>query len=515
MQAVHRVAKNTGILYARMAITIFISLYSTRLVLEALGIKDFGIFNLVGGAIGMLMFLNNAMTGATQRFMSFAEGEGNTEKQKNIFNVSLTLHLITAVLAVLLLETAGYFLFDGFLKIPIERIDSAKFIFHFLVLSTFFTIISVPYDAVINAHENMLLVAILGIVEAVIKLMIAFYITRTSSDKLIVYGLLMALLSVLLLIIRQIYCHIKYDEVLINIKLYFNKSLFKEMTSFAGWSLLGCSGSMIGFYGQGIVLNIFFGTAVNAAQGIASQVGGQLSSFSSTMLKALNPLIAKSEGAGNRNLMFKAISTGSKVSFFLLMILSIPVIIEMPFIFGLWLKNVPEFTIVFCRLLLIRLLIDQVNINLTSLIAAVGNIRIYQIVMSTLYVLPLIFTIGIFKIGLPPFYLYVISIIFSVFTGYINIHFSKILCVFPVKTFFKNVLIPISLTFIISFSITCIPLLLLAEGFIRMILVVMLSLISSVLVIWLFGLTKIEKEYVNDFINLVINKINKKSIKYF
>lgn len=509
MSQANKVAKNTGFLYARMAITVFISLFATRLVLDALGVNDFGIFNLVGGAIAMLTFLNNAMAGASQRFMSFAEGEGNFEKQKNIFNVSIVLHIITAVLVVLLLEVVGYFLFNGILVIPIERMEAAKLIFHFLVVSTLFTIISVPYDAVINAHENMFLVAILGIIEAIIKLGIAFYITYSSSDKLIIYGLFMALLSILILVLKQIYCHIQYDEVKLEIRKYYDMKLAKEMTSFAGWSFLGATSSMLSFYGQGLVLNMFFGTVVNAAQGIASQVGGQLSSFSGTMLKALNPMIAKSEGSGNRNLMFKATFTGSKVAFFLLMILSIPVIIEMPIIFKFWLKDVPQFTIIFCRLLLVKLLLDQVNINLTTLIAAVGNIRKYQIVVSVVYILPLIFTYIVFEIGFPPFSIYIIFIIFSIVAGYTNIFFAKTLTGLSVNVFLKEVLMRIFLTFIISFCISILPLIFMNEGFMRIIIVLILSFISSFLAIWFVGLTKNEKNYFNNFIKSTVNILRK------
>ncbi|WP_282132725.1 hypothetical protein [Cellulophaga baltica] len=509
MQEAKRVAKNTGFLYARMAITVFISLYSTRLILAALGVKDFGIFNVVGGAIAMLTFLNNAMSGASQRFMSFAEGEGNYEKQKSIFNVSTVLHLITAILVVLLLEAVGYFLFNGVLVIPSNRIHAAYFVFHFLVISTFFTILSVPYDAVINAHENMFLVAILGVIEAVIKLGIAFYITYSHSDKLIVYGLFMALLTILILCLKQLYCRLKYDEVKINIKKYYDKKLFKEMTSFAGWSFLGSTSSMLSFYGQGLILNMFFGTVVNAAQGVATQVGGQLSSFSGTMLKALNPIIAKSEGSGNRDLMFKATFIGSKVAFFLLMILSIPVIIEMPIIFKYWLKEVPEYTVIFCRLLLIKLLLDQINVNLTTLIAAVGDIKKYQIVVSIVYILPIIVASITFKVGFPPYSIYIIFIIFSFIAGITNIYFSKKVANLPVNQFCKEVILKIVISFLISLSISALPLLIFEEGFIRLFIVFCTSFIISLLIIWVIGLTSVEKLYFGDFYKSIKANFNR------
>lgn len=191
MQEAHRVAKNTGILYARMAITVFISLYSTRLILVSLGVADFGLFNVVGGVIAMLGFLNSSMASATQRFMSYAQGEGNLEKVKRIFNMSTILHAAIAIIMVFVLEIAGYF-FNGILKIAADRVEVAKIIYHFMVASTFFTVLSVPYEAVITSHENMLFYAILGILESVLKLGIAFYITYSAYDHLVMYGLLMA-----------------------------------------------------------------------------------------------------------------------------------------------------------------------------------------------------------------------------------------------------------------------------------------------------------------------------------
>lgn len=491
-----RVAINTGFLYARMAITVFISLYATRLVLAALGANDFGLFNVVGGAIAMLTFLNNAMSGATQRFMSFAEGEGNTEKQKNIFNVSMVLHLGTAFIVVLILEIAGYFLFDGILKLQADRMEAAKLIYQFLVVSTFFTIVSVPYDAVINAHENMLLVAILGILDAMLKLGIAVYITYATSDKLIVYGLFMAILSILLLVLRQIYCHRKYTEVTINIRKYYSKPVFSEMTGFAGWSFLGASSSMIANYGQGIVLNMFFGTVVNAAQGIAGQVSGQLGAFAGTMLKALNPVIAKSEGAGNRNMMLKASLLGTKLSFFLLIIFFVPVIIEMPYIFKLWLKYIPEYAIIFCRLYLIQNLITQMYVTLNATISAVGNIKIFQIMSSVFSFLPFFFSFFAFKFGFEPYYLYLIYILFSILSGLFSIYSAHLNCGLKIIYYFKNVIFRCFGTFILVSIIGIIPLYFMEESIIRLMLTIAITSITFIFVTFYFGLNTDERDNV-------------------
>lgn len=508
MQAANRVAKNTGILYLRMAITVFISLYSTRLILGALGIEDFGLYNVVGGAISMLLFLNNAMTGATQRFMSFSQGEGNFEKQKHIFNVSIVLNFITAILIVLLLEIAGYFLFENILKISEDRIEAARLIFHFLVVSTFITVISVPYDAVINAHENMLVFAILGILEAILKLGIAIYITRTSFDKLVIFGLLMAILQILLLLIRQIYCRRRYPESQINIKKYYSKPLFKEMASFASWSLVGCTSSMISSYGQGIVINIFFGTIVNAAQGIANQVNGQLGAFAGTMRKALNPMIAKSEGAGNREMTLKASMIGSKTSFFLLMFTFIPVLIEMPYIFGIWLKEVPEFAVIFCRLLLIRNLVEQMYATLTSTIEAVGNIKRFQIIVSILYFLPIVVSYIFYSFHFPAYTLYIVFLVFSLLTSVVVVYFAKINCQMSVSDFMKNVVFRSACSFAIVFILALVPVYFVESGFFRLIIVSFVALCSFFIVVWFIGFSIEERLYIKGMLNKLFCKLN-------
>ncbi|WFO15301.1 hypothetical protein M601_015935 [Cellulophaga baltica 4] len=514
MDQAKRVAKNTGFLYARMAITVFISLYTTRLILAALGATDFGIFNLVAGAIAMLAFLNSAMALATQRFMSYAEGKGDFDAQVGIFNVSIGLHLIIAVLVVLFMEGAGYFLFDGILEIPENRLYAAKFIFQCMVLSTFIGIISVPYDAVINAHENMFLVAILGIVEALIKLAIALYVTTTGFDKLISYGLLMAVMTIILLIIRRVYCHLKYEEVKINVRKYYSKALFKEMGNFAGWTFLGSSTSIISFYGQGLVLNMFFGPRVNAAHGISNQVSGQLGAFSTTMLKALNPVIAKSEGAGNRATMLKITEMGSKVSFFLLLILYVPVLIEMPYIFNLWLKEVPEYTIIFCRLLLIKNLIQQLFVSVDTSIRAVGNIRGFQISSAIASIFPLLICAGLFTIELPAYYLYIVFMLHAVINAYIILYFANKHCDLQYKPFMQNVVVRCFTTFILMAGCSLIPLFFMDEGFIRLITIGVLSFITYILFIWNIGFGKKEKEWIMplllSFISTIKNKIFRK-----
>ncbi|WP_034919521.1 MATE family efflux transporter [Gillisia sp. CAL575] len=493
MSQANKVAKNTAFLYVQMAITVFVSLYTTRLILSSLGIKDFGVFNLVGGAIAMLTFLNTAMASASQRFMSYAQGEGVEIKQKQIFNISLLLHIGVAVVVVIFLYGCSYFLFSGFLNIEPDRIDVAKDVFQFLIISTFFTIISVPYDAVINAHENMLLVAILRIIEVVLKLAIAIYLSFSPYDKLMTYGLLMASLSVVLLIVRQVYCHKKYEEVEIGIKKYYNKPLFREMTSFAGWSFAGSSTSIVANYGQGIVLNIFFGTAINAAQGIAAQVSGQLSAFANVMLRALNPMIAKSEGAGNRSLMLKASLIGSKLGFFLLLIFYVPFLIETKYILKIWLIDIPNFAVIFCQLLLMKGLIEQLFLTLVTSINAVGKIKLFQICQSILTILPLPISYLLFWMEYPPYYLYIVFIVYALFKGGITLYFTKKYCNLSLLHFIRKVIFPCILTFLITYLLSYSTSFIFSQGILRLCISLVVSTISLLMCVWIFGLDEEEK----------------------
>jgi O-antigen/teichoic acid export membrane protein len=376
-----------------------------------------------------------------------------------------------------------------------------------MLVSTFFTIISVPYDAVINAHENMFLVAVLGIIEAILKLTIAIYITHTSFDKLITYGVLMASLSILLLIMRRIYCHKKYEEVVINIRAYFSNSLFREMTGFAGWSFLGSASSMISNYGQGIVVNMFFGTIVNAAQGVASQVSGQLGAFAGTMLKALNPIIDKSEGAGNRDKMLKTSMTGSKIAFFLLIFFYIPIFIEMPFIFNIWLKSVPDYAILFCRLLLIRNLIEQLYVTMVNSIAAVGNISRFQIYNSILNFFPLVIAYILFKYNYPPYSLYLIFIVYSICNGFLILYFTNRICNLPISVYLKNVVFPCLITLTLILGLSIVPLIILPIGIVRFIFILTISSSAFLVFVWFIGLSKEERAIIEMIINPLVEKI--------
>lgn len=504
MSTANRVIKNTGYLYAKMGITMFVSLYTTRLILNSLGASDFGIFNIVGGAIAMLGFLNAAMASATQRFMSYAEGEGIKSKQKSIFNVSFVLHILISLLVGIVLLIAGYFFFNGILNIPPDRIFAAQVVYGSLIISTMFTVMTVPYDAVMNAHENMLYYAIVGIIESFLKLAVAFACVYTTSDKLIVYGILMACIPLITLTIMRVYCHKHYEECIIAPKRYFDKGLMKEMTSFAGWNFLGNASGMIGNYGQGIILNSFFGTLLNAAQGIANQINGQLLVFSNSMLKAINPVITKSEGAGERQKMLQVSATGCKFSFYMLAIFAIPAMIEMPYILKIWLKQVPEWAVIFTQSYLIRTLIEQTSITLGTSISAEGKVYKYNLYTSIANILPIFLIYLIFKLEGSPIWMYIINIaIYGIAKTIIKVYFMKKNCGMKYFFFIKEVLKPCVSVSIICMMVSIIPSLLLEAGIIRLLLTLLISCISFIILTLTIGVNSSERIFIKELFHKI------------
>lgn len=471
-EVANRVLKNSGYLYFSMGLSMFVSLYSTRLILNALGSSDFGIFCIIGGAIGMLGFLNAAMSTTTQRFINYAEGEGKPEKQKSIFTVSISIHFLLSLLMVIIFEIAYFFFFDGILNIPSDRIPSAKWIYQLMLLSTVLTIQTVPYNAIINAHENMRYLSIIGVFQTLMKLVIALIVVHVYTDKLILYGILTTFVSLIFMIILQIYCHRNYSECTYSIHKYHNKELMKEMTSFAGWGFINSSSSMFAQYGMGIVLNSFFGTILSAAQGVANQISGQLMVFSRTMLMAINPIIGKKAGSNDITNMMRISLFSSKMSFLIIAFFAFPFIIETPYILQLWLKNVPEWSVCFFRFEITRNMLDQLTITLTSAINAEGRIKYYSILRGCSYFLPLPISLFLFHLGFSPYWFYIIWIFtWNGIGSLIILYYAHKNCGMQYADFFKIIIYPILLITISTLSISGIITVYMDESFLRLVII--------------------------------------------
>lgn len=502
MSTANRVIKNTGFLYAKMGITMFISLYTTRLILNSLGTSDFGIFNIVGGAISMLGFLNTAMASATQRFMSYSEGEGDKEKQKNIFNVSFVLHLGISLVVGIALLIAGYFFFNGILNIPKDRIFAAMVVYGSLIVSTMFTVMTVPYDAAMNAHENMKYYAIVGVFESFLKLTVAFACVYTIYDKLIVYGILMACIPLITLTIMRVYCHRHYEECVIAPRVYWQKGLMKEMTSFAGWNLFQTAAAMITNNGVGIVMNMFFGTIINAAQGVANQINGQLMTLTNNMAKAINPIITKTEGQKDHNKVLSLASTSSKATFFITSLFSIPSIITMPYLLKVWLKNVPDYAVFFAQCQLIISMCEQLTSGFNVAITASGQIRDISIFKSIIKFLYLPISYILFKLDISIIIVYCLLVVIQGFMNglFVPIYFLHRTFHYSIAKYLKITFIPLIIPTVLVLSVGML-LSNLFDGWNFLFAVFGCCIFSNIILFYFISLNKEEKTVVS---NLVI-----------
>jgi O-antigen/teichoic acid export membrane protein len=505
MQTSKRVLLNTGILYGRMMITMGVSLYSTRLVLIALGSADYGIFNLIAGIIAMLSFLNAAMTTSTQRFLSVHKGKKDINMQKSIFTNSLILHLIIAIIIVAALEIAGFFLFNGFLKIPLDRIDAARAVYHFMSATVFFTIIEAPFTGTLNSHENILVIAAVSIIEILLKLTVAVLLFHVVvNDKLTFYGLLNPCITVFSFLLYATYCLIKYKEASLRHWHLANKDLLKKLASFAGWNLFGSLCTLGKTQGIAIMLNIFFGTVINAAYGIANQIAAQLTFLSATLMQAINPQIMKSHGAGDKERMLRLSMIASKFSFFLMAMVTIPCIFEMKAILTFWLKLVPNYTVIFCDLILVSILINQLTIGLQSTIQATGKIKHYQMVVGSIIILNVPIAYIILKAGFSAYVALVSFSVVEVMACTCRLYFAKTLAGLSVKTYFRDVIIkeagPIVILVIYCFFATKIVF---NYSF-------LLTIFSSILVfctsIYFIGLNEGEKFFIKSTYSTILNK---------
>ncbi|HHU35155.1 MAG TPA: MATE family efflux transporter [Bacteroidetes bacterium] len=505
----HRVVINSSILYVKMIISVIIVFFSTRLVLGALGADDYGLYNLVAGVIAMLSFLKSAIAGSTQRYLSYYQGKNDLELQKKIFINSVYLHIAIGVGLVIILETVGLFLFDieGLLRIDPDKIWEAKTIYHFMSATMFFTILSVPFSGTMNAHENLLGIAIIELIEVVLRLAIAlalFFLVK--SGKLIFYGLLTASITVVTCIISAIYCKIKYPECESFFdKKYVQLPLLKELSSFAGWTLMGSFSGVAKSQGIAIVLNHFMGTIANAAYGITNQVVGQLNYFTTTMFRAFNPQIMKTEGADQREKMVHLSMIGCKFGFFLLAFIAIPCLFEMPALLDIWLKEVPDYTVMFCTMVLIATMVTQLTAGMQSAIMASGRIKRYMILVSSTKLLTLPTAYFLMKAGYQVICVFWGYIFFEAIAGIVILYLSKIEVNLKINLFIKRVLLKESIPVLLT-AIFCYALTKTINFELRWLITIPSGMIFFVIMAYLAGLCEDEKEIIDSMIKKFIKK---------
>ena len=486
-----QIARNTLLLYFRMLLTMGVTLYTSRVILNALGVEDYGIYNVVGGVVAMFGILSGSLSSAISRFITFELGKGDFEKLKRIFCTSVNIQIILIVIITVLMETVGIWFLNAKMVIPEGRLAAANWVFHFSVVTFALNLLSVPYNAVIIAHEKMSAFAYISVIDCTLILIVAFIIPYNPIDKLIYYGLLIMIVGAINRSIYAIYCKRHFEEA--TYIMIFDKGLMKEMFGFAGWSFIGSSAVIFRDQGGNMILNLFFGPVVNAARGIAVQINNALQCFVNSFMTALNPQITKSYAQGDHEYMMKLIFIGSRYSFFLLLLLSLPVFFNTHFVLELWLTQVPEYSVVFVQLVMVLSLQDSLANPLITAMLATGNIKRYQIIAGGLNSLNLPVSYLLFRFGFSPEYLFIVAIVFSFLLTFVRLWLLQSLIHINMVKYLKEVYLNVIFVTIIAITIPLFLRYKMQESVQTFLILSMITIISTVFAILFYGCKKEER----------------------
>lgn len=502
------IAKNTLFLSVRMVLVVIVSLFTTRVVLNQLGVENYGIYNVVAGFVSMFSFLNASMANGIQRFYNYALGRDKEMSVADVYNTALQIQLIIAFIIFAILQIFGTWYLFNKMVIPVERISSAFIIFECSVISLFIVILQVPYSSAVLAYEKMNFFAYVSLLEVSAKLIIAYSLTIVQSDKLVVYGILNLCISILVFCFYWIFSKIHFSELRISFK--FKKDLLKGMMSFSGWNVFGTFAYMFKEQGLNLLLNNFFGPIVNAAQGISYMISGTLSGFQSNIIVAFRPQLVKSYAQGNYSRVQQLFFTSSKFSFLMMTIFSIPIILEINFILNLWLgNNVPTHTATFTTLILLNAIISCLTTPLSQIVHASGKMKHYQLTMSMI-ILSIVPIAWLFlKFGFESHTVYVIAVIIALINQVVCCAIVHKIFPFPIKEYLMQVIIPSGCFLILTPVIPFIVTLFLKESFYRLCLVGVLTLLSAISVACMVVLNKKERALVADFLHKKFKLINR------
>lgn len=500
-----RIAKNTLILYVRTLFTMLVALYTSRVILNTLGVSDFGINNVVGGVVGMFSVISGSLSSSISRFITFELGHGDINKLRRIFSTSVNIQIGISLIIVILAEGIGIWFVNHKLNIPADRMVAANWVFQCALLSFVIGLISVPYNACIIAHERMSAFAYISILETILKLVIVYMLLISPYDKLISYSILFVVVAIIIRLIYGWYCNKHFAES--HYRLIYDKTLVKEMTGFAGWSFFGNTAYMLNTQGVDMLINIFFGVTLNAAKGVASQVQNAVMQFVGNFTVALNPQITKSYAAGDREYMNKLICRGARFSYFLLLIFTVPIVCEADYILHLWLKTVPEYAPVFLRLMLFGTLMTLLGNTMYTAILATGKIKKYQIAVTIVGCLVFPLTWIAFKLGFPPETTYIIYIVIYFLLNFVRVYIAKGLMDFPIKLYIFDVIFRVVMVSIIAFILPLLVIRYLEPGFLRLCISCIVGLISSLLTINILGLEQVEREMIYQKVSHLLSKL--------
>lgn len=503
-----RIAKNTLLLYFRMLFMMAISLFTSRVVLNTLGVEDYGIYNVVGGIVAMFGFINGSMSSATQRYITFALGKGDKSRSQTVFSTTLQIHTLIAGIIVLLGETVGLWFLYNKMQIPAERMDAAFWVLQASIISTVIMIISVPYNADIVAHEKMSAFAYISILEVMLKLAIVYMLVMFSFDKLILYAFLLLAVQILIRFCYSVYCNKHFEET--KYKRVWDKALFKEMTGFAGWSMFGNLSAVLFGQGLNMLLNVFFGPVVNAARGIAVQVQNAIQQFVGNFQMALNPQITKTYAKGELNEMHKLMFRSARFSFFLLFFLSLPVLFETDFILTVWLKTVPDNTIVFLRIMICTSLIYTLSNPLIVANQATGNVRRYQAVCGTILLMILPVSYICLRLGCPAYSVFVVHFLMESLTQMVRMFLLRPLIGIRIRDYFRYIYLPVLLVIAISVILPTIVYFNMDDTVVRFLVVGIVCVLSVSVTAYTLGLSRNEQVFVKTKAISLLQKFTRK-----
>lgn len=500
-----RIAKNTMMLYFRMLFNMGVTLYTSRVVLNALGVEDFGIYNIVGGIVIMFTFLNTAMTSSTQRFLTFELGKTENSRLQTVFCTAVNIHILIALVILLLSETFGLWFLNTQMVIPAERMVASNWVYQFSLLSCCIGIAILPYNAVIIAHEKMSAFAYISVFEVSAKLLVVYLLVLFPMDKLILYAGLLFCVSLITQSIYVFYSLKYFSES--KYKRIWDKELFKYMTSFAGWTMVSHLGYMGYTQGINILLNLFFGPAVNAARGIAVQVQGAVWKFSSSFQTAVSPQITKRYANNELNEMHSLILSSSKFSFFLLFLISLPIMLQTKQILIWWLKDVPNYTVIFIRIIILISMIDTLATPLNIAAQATGQIKIYQLLSGALSLLIVPLSYIVLKlIHDNPEIVFIIHLIIAFLILIVRLYLLKKMINLSIKSYLKDVIVKI----ILVSCVVTIPLkyieIISPSLFHNFWIITLFSTILSIVTIYMLGLSSAEKYFIYSKIRKYVKK---------
>lgn len=500
-----RIIVNTAAQYTRTIINVCLSLYSTRLILAALGQSDYGIYSVVAGVVAMLSFVTNALVTTTQRYLSFHHGAGDKDKIRLVFGNSVLLHILIGISLAVILCAIGPWVVNHLLNITQERIEAALIVYFAAVIMLLLTFLTAPIRALFIARENIVYISIVDVLDGVLKLVLAIWLSHIAHDRLIAYAGFMTSIQLFNLLAFAIYAAWKFEECHWPRLHEWNKQYIRELSGFAGWTIYSTGCVIARTQGIAILLNNFMGAAINAAYGISLQVSGAVQFISGSLLNAMKPQIVKAESVGNRSYMLLLASTASKMAFLLLGTLAIPLIWEMPAILAFWLKEVPPYAVMFCRFILITSLCDQLTVGLISAIEAVGTIRNYSIIINSIKILTLPCAWICLYLKFPLISVMWFYVGFEFICAIARLPFLKRAAGLSIKDFSKRVFAHIWLplgvlifTGFLSVKYITLPY--------RFVWTICISGIVAMIAIWLGGLDEKEQEIIKRFIRNIIRK---------